>query len=127
MAQKTSRANGASPLESAVQSLGKVRKQLRARTREIEKRFEKGRRQIGTRGRRQVESLLAEVRKNPVVQRAQTLRKDAERRLETGVENVLSVLQIASKSDVEKIDRKIRTLSKKLAELEKDEGSSAHA
>ena len=123
------RVNG-NPFGSAVENLerefGKLRKQIRSQGRSLEKRLEKGRRQIEksrreieTRGRKQVKSLLEDLRKQPVVKRAQSLRKDAERQIESGVENVLSLFQIASKREVARIDRKLQTLNKKLEGLEK--------
>ena len=131
MPQRT-RANGTNPLENARDSieheLGRIRKQFRTQGRSLEKRIEKGRKELEsrrkrleTRGRKQVKSLVADIRKNPVVKRAEALRKDAEKQLETGVESMLSMLQIASKGDVQKIDRKLKTLNKKLASLEKSE------
>ena len=122
------RMNG-NPFGSAVENLerefGRLRKQIRSQGRSLEKRLEKGRRQIEksrreleTRGRKQVKSLLEDLRKQPVVKRAQALRKDAGKQIESGVENVLSLFQIASKRDVARIDRKLRTLDKKLAGLE---------
>jgi hypothetical protein len=123
------RVNG-NPLGSAVENLerglGRLRRQIRSQGRSLEKRLEKGRRQIEksrreieTRGRKQVRSLLEDLRRQPVVKRAQALRKDAGRQIESGVENVLGLFQIASKREVERIDRKLRSLDKKLAGLEK--------
>jgi tRNA G18 (ribose-2'-O)-methylase SpoU len=116
--------NGKNPVENALSGLerefGKVRKQIETRTRDVEKRLAKGRKQIETRSRKQLRSIASEVRKNPVVKRAEALRKDAEKQLETGVESVLGFFQIASKSDVSDIDRKLNSLNKKLSGLEKD-------
>ncbi len=107
----------------------RVGKQIRARTRGIEKTLEKNRKQIETRGRKQIKSLMTDVRKTSAFKRATSLRKDAEHRIESGVETLLSTLQIASKSDVARIDRRLRNLNKKLNEIEKasaeDEESTA--
>jgi hypothetical protein len=118
MAQKT-RSNGQNPLESAADSLEKevtrIQKQIQKGRRELEKRIERGRRQ-----------LVADVRKSPAYKRATTLRKDAdklrkdaEKQLESGVDNVLAMFNIASKRDLIKIDRRLRTLNKKLTDIEK--------
>jgi hypothetical protein len=93
----------------------KLEKQLSSNRKDIEKRFDSGRKDIEKRARK----LQAEVRKSPTVQRLESLRKDAEKRYADGVENLLKVLQIASKSDVQRIDRKISQLNKKLKEMEK--------
>lgn len=146
MAQRTSRTNGTRPFQAAVDRIekefGSLQKQLRSQGRTLEKRIEKGRREIAsrgrrieTRGRKQVKSLLSDVRKTDAYKRARSLRKDAEKRLESGVESVLATLQIASKSDLQRIDRKLRKLNKKLDEIEKarparsgsQERSAAHA
>jgi hypothetical protein len=123
MPQRTSRTNGSNPLEAAVESIEReferLQKELRSRSRDLEKRIEKGRRQLETRGRKQVKSLLSDVRKSPAYKRARSLRKDAEKQIESGVENVLGLFQIASKRDLARIDRKIQTLNKKLSSLEK--------
>jgi hypothetical protein len=118
MAQKT-RSNGQIPLESAADSLEKevtrIQKQIQKGRRELEKRIERGRRQ-----------LVADVRKSPAYKRATALRKDAdklrkdaEKQLESGVDNVLAMFNIASKRDLSKIDRRLRTLNKKLTDIEK--------
>ena len=118
MAQKT-RTNGQNPLESAADNLEKeltrIQKQIQKGRRELEKRIERGRRQ-----------LVADVRKSPAYKRARSLRKDAdklrkdaEKQLESGVDNVLALFNIASKRDLNKIDRRLRTLNKKLTDIEK--------
>jgi hypothetical protein len=115
MAQRT-RSNGSSPFEAAVENiereLGKLQKQLRSGRKDLEKRIQKSRKQ-----------LLSDVKKNPAFKRAQTLRKDAEKQLESGIENMLSAFQIASKRDVDRIDRRLKTINKKLTDIEK--GASA--
>ncbi len=111
MAQRT-RTNGSSPFESTVENiereLGKLQKQLLSGRRELEKRIEKGRKQ-----------LVSDVQKNPAFKRAVALRKDAEKQIETGVENMLSAFQIASKRDVDRIDRRLKTINKKLTDISK--------
>jgi len=118
MAQKT-KSNGQNPLESAADNLEKeltrIQKQIQKGRRDLEKRIERGRRQ-----------LVADMRKSPAYKRAKTLRKDAdklrkdaEKQLESGVDNVLAMFNIASKRDLTKIDRRLRTLNKKLTDIEK--------
>lgn len=93
----------------------KIEKQLAANRRGLEKRVESGRKDLEKRTRK----LRAEVRKSPTFKRLESLRKDAARRYEEGVETFLNALQIASKSDVQRIDRKISQLHRKLKEMEK--------
>jgi len=159
MAQRTSRQTNGSALGAAVhrleQELGSIQKQLRSQGRDLEKRLERGRRELAsrrqkleTRGRKQLKSLLADARRSSAYKRARSLTRDAEKRLgsirkdagkqlESGVETVLSSFQIATKSDVQRIDRRLRSLNRKLDELEKarasrsrgssEERSAAHA
>jgi hypothetical protein len=93
----------------------KLEKQLNANRKDLEKRIDSGRKGLEKRAKK----IQAEVRKNPAVKRFESIRKDAEKRLEAGAETVLSALQIASKSDVQRIDRKISQLNRKLKEMEK--------
>ena len=111
MAQRT-RSNGTGAFESAVDSiereLGRIQKQIQSGRRDLEKRLEQGRKQI-----------VRDVRKSPAFKRAVSLRKEAEKQLETGLDNMLSAFQIASKRDVDRIDRRLRSINKKLTEIEK--------
>ncbi len=104
----------------------RVQKNIRIRRRKLEKRVESGRRDFEKRvetGRKDFEKrtrkLRTEVRKNPTFKRLDGIRKDATKRYEEGVETLLNTLQVASKGDVKRIDRKISQLSKKLKEMER--------
>ncbi len=104
----------------------RVQKRIRIRRRKLEKRVVDGRRDFEKRvesGRKDFEKrtrkLRTEVRKNPTFKRLDGIRKDATKRYEEGVETLLNTLQVASKSDVQRIDRKISQLSKKLKEMER--------
>lgn len=92
----------------------RVQRRLRARRRDLEKQLRSGRKDLEKRTRK----LRSEVLSSSAVKRIDTLRKDAQRQLEDGVGNLLGVFQIASKSDVERIDRKISQLNRKLREIE---------
>jgi peptidoglycan hydrolase CwlO-like protein len=93
----------------------RVQKDLRARRKLLEKRFDAGRKDIEKRARK----VRKELRKNPTFKRLDDLRRDTARQLEQRAENLLSALQIASKSDVQRIDRKLTQLNRKLKELER--------
>jgi chromosome segregation ATPase len=99
----------------------KLEKQLSANRKDIEKRIDSGRKDIEKRTKK----LRTEVRKSDTFKRLESIRKDAEKRYEDGVETVLKALQIASKSDVQRIDRKISQLNKKLKEMEKAKAASS--
>lgn len=149
MAQRTTRQTNGRPLGAAVnrieKELSSLQKQFRSQGRSLEKRIEQGRRELAsrrrkleTRGRKQVKSLLADVRKSAAYKRARSLtrdaekrfgsvRKDAGKRVESGVESVLGALQIASKGDVQRIDRKLRSLNRKLDDLDKSRTSRSNS
>jgi len=115
--------------------LQRVQRELRVRRKKIEKRFETGRKDIEKRiasqrkdlekrletQRKQFEKrthkLRTELEKYPAVKRLETIRKDATKQFEQSVSTVLHRLQIASKSDLDRIDRKISLINKQMKEI----------
>jgi len=93
----------------------RVQRELKARRRLLERRFDAGRKDIEKRARKARKDL----RKNPTFKRLDNLRRDVTRQLEQGAESLLGALQIASKSDVQRIDRKLTQLNRKLKALER--------
>jgi len=122
MAEVTFVQDGVDRVREAVDSIDsefqRVQKRLQAQRRSIEKRISKQRSEIEKRTRKEVKRLQTEIRKNPVVKRAQSIADDASRQVEQGVERFLGTFQIASKSDVQRIDRKLAQLRKQLKALE---------
>ena len=90
----------------------------------LQKQADRRRREIEKRAERQVKRFQAEILKNPVVQRAQTLRSDAVRVVGEQVDALLGTLRIASHGDVERLERKVGQLNRKLRELEKKEAAA---
>ena len=82
---------------------------------------------IEKRAQRELGRLQKQIQKQPIVKRAEALRVDASERIERGVSSFFDVLPIATKSDVERIDRKVSALGRKLKEIEKGQGASAEA
>lgn len=107
-------------LRNVEKEFQRFQKRVSTRRRNLEKQLESQRKSLEKRARKQFKA----VRSSDVVKRAETLRSDVTDQLETGVENLLGALQIASKSDVERIDRKLNRISRKLRELEKEEQSA---
>lgn len=105
----------------------------------LQKRFTKQRSSFEKDARKRFKKFQTEIRKNDLVKRAekfqksvekdirksdtfknaQKFQKDANQRVENSVDGVLSALQIASSSDVKKLDRKLSQINRKLKELEK--------
>ena len=109
------------------EGLDRVRSVVKSVDKELQraqKRLATQRRQLERRTQQQLGKTLARLRENALVQRAESLRSGATQRLEAGVGGVLAALQIASRSDVEKLDRKLSQLTRKLKEIEKT-GASA--
>lgn len=99
----------------------RLQKDLRSRRKTFEKQISSGRKNlerqlnasrkgIEKRTRRQVN----ELRKNPVVKRAISARDDATKRFENRVGTVLGLFNIATRSDVERLERKIGQITRKL-------------
>ena len=131
--------DGVDRVREAYGSLGselqRVQKELRLRRKKIEKRFETGRKDLEKRlasqrkdiekrietQRKQFEKrtqkLRTELEKYPAVKRLDAIRKDATKQFEQGVTGVLNRLQIASKSDLDRIDRKISLINKQMKEI----------
>ena len=93
----------------------RVQKDLKARRRLLERRFDAGRKDIEKRARK----VRRDLRKNPTFKRLDELRREATRQLEQGAQTILGTLQIASKGDVQRIERKLNQLGRKLKELER--------
>ena len=131
MAEQSFVQDGMDRLQSARErvddEIQRVQKQLRTRRRNLERQINKGRRDFERQTRKQVKQLQSDIRKNTWVKRLDELREDASKQLESAVSSVLGVLQIASKSDVQKIDRKLTKLSKKLRDIETRRSNSRQA
>lgn len=85
----------------------------------FQKQFGKRRKQFEKETQKRVKRLQGELRRNSLVKRAESFQKDATRQIESGVDRVLSTFQIASQSDIKKLDRKLGQISRKLNTLEK--------
>lgn len=99
--------------------IARLQKELRTRRRSLEKQVESGRKSLERRTRREVRRLRDELEKSGLVKRAGELRAVAGDRLEQGADGVLAALGIASRQDLERLDRKLSHVNRKLKELEK--------
>ena len=95
----------------------KLEKRLETSRKDIEKRFASQRKDLGKRLESQRKQLEKRLEKSPALKRLDTIRKDAAKQIEQGVSDVLSALQIASRSDLQRVDRKISALSKQVKEM----------
>jgi hypothetical protein len=122
MAEASFVQDGVDRVREAVDSIDgefqRVQKRIQAQRKAFEKRVVRQRTEIEKRTRKEVKRIQTEFRKNPVMKRAQSIADDATRQMEQGVERFLGTFQIASKSDVQRIDRKLTQLKKQLKVLE---------
>ncbi|CAG0970995.1 hypothetical protein MYXO_01301 [Myxococcaceae bacterium] len=116
--------NVRSVVKVANRRIQKLQKELDGRRKSVEKELHSRRRRLEQRTQREVSRLVARAEKLPFVKQASSLYGDASQRLEAGVETVLGALQIASRGDVERLDRKLAQMGRKLRELEKAQPES---
>ena len=109
-----------SAAENLDQGFRRFQKRFDLQRKSLEKRIEHQRKAIERRTQRQLERLLGRLRESKLAHRAETLREDAAQRLETGASALLGALQIASKGDLDRIDRKLSQLTRKLKDIEKN-------
>jgi hypothetical protein len=105
----------------------RIQKELSARRKSIEKEFASKRKTVEKRTRKELKRIQTELKKNPIVKRADAVRKDVTKQVETRVDSLLGLMQVASRSDVQRINRKLTTLNKRLKAIEesrKTNGSS---
>ncbi len=101
------------------------RKDFRKSAKKLQKRVETSRKDFEKQTENRVKSWQKELRRYAIVRRVEELAEDATKRLEDGMDSLLSNLQIASRSDVKKIDRKLSQLGRKLKTLEDERRPAA--
>jgi hypothetical protein len=109
----------------ADRELRKIQKQVESRRRRLAKEVTSRRRVIEKRAQKELGRIQKQIQAQPLVQRAEALRADASERFASGVSTILGALPIATKSEIERIDRKVSALSRKLKEIERAQGSEA--
>ncbi len=115
-------------IKSADKEFQKIQRKVKTRRRSIEKRIEAQRKSFEKNAQKQVKTAQKQIqafRKNDLVKRVESFGSDVQEQIESGLETVLGMFQVATKSDVERIDRKLNRISKKLKELEATPPSQA--
>ena len=114
---------GVDRLNEAFQSIDdefqRVQKQLNTRRRSFEKQLTNRRKKAEKSTRKQLNRFQSELKSTPIYKRAESFRKDTTKQIESGVDSLLGLLQIASRGDLQRIDRKLTTLGRRLKEIEK--------
>jgi hypothetical protein len=118
MAEASFIQEGVGRVQSALKSLDKeyrrIQKQADARLRRVEKRAE-----------RQIKRLRAGIQRSPLAKRAEDVRRrveearsEAQSVFEGRLEAMLGTLKIATRTEMEKLERKVALQNRKLHELE---------
>jgi predicted nucleic acid-binding Zn-ribbon protein len=109
----TTRRNGFDRFNEALRNLDEEIQEFRHRVDRNRKRLE---REV----RKRADKVRTELRKSDVFKRADKLRKDVEDQIDRGRSQVYGVFGIASKSDVDRLNRKLNQLSRKLSDITKE-------
>ena len=96
----------------------RIQKELGARRKSLEKDFMSKRRKVEKRTRKEMKRIQSELKKNPIVKRADEVRKDVTKQVETRVDSLLGLMQIAPKSEVQRLNKKLTTLNRRLKAAE---------
>ena len=105
----------------------RVQKRIQTQRKSIEKQLRSGRRDFERQTRKRVKKLQTEARKSPILKRARSLQSDATRNIEKGFDRVLSTFQIATRGDINRIDRKLNQITRKLKDIERARRSNGEA
>jgi len=97
------------------------RKDLDKGTKKFQKRVEDRRRDFEKETEKRVKSFQKELRKYSLYRQLEDLAEDASKRVETGIESLLGGMQIATRADVQRLDKKLNSINRKLKALEKDQ------
>ena len=127
MAQQTSRVQeGVDQIRTRIR---RIQRQVVTQRKAIEKQLSTRRKAIEKRAQKEIARVQREIARQPLVKQAQkragSLRADAQSRLEAGVAGFLGALPLATKGEIDRIDRKLRAIDRKLREMEKTAGSAA--
>ncbi len=106
------------------------RERIHSARERIDSEFKKAQKDLDARRKRlekQTRQLRKDIQKNGIVKQLNRWRNDAEDQLEDAVGSLLGTLQIATQSDVKKIDRRLSKISKQLKDLDGSHKSHASA
>jgi hypothetical protein len=109
-------------VQERVEQLRGVVRRADRELRRMQKQVDARRRRIEKRAQHELQRIQKQIQRQPIVKRAEALRADAGGRLERGVHALVGSLPIATRADVERIDRKVSALSRKIREIEKAQG-----
>jgi uncharacterized protein YydD (DUF2326 family) len=117
-------------IEDSFDRIQSAFKSVEGEVQKAQKRLEKRGEKFSKDAERQVKKMRKEMRKLPIVKRAESLGNDltkefegrskrVEKQIETGIETVLGGLQIASRGEISKLDKKLNRINRRLKALDK--------
>jgi polyhydroxyalkanoate synthesis regulator phasin len=107
------RRNGFDRFNEALRSLDEEIQELRARV-------DRGRRRVEGEIRKRADRVRTEIRRTDLYRRADQIRKDIEGQVGRGRAQIYELFGIATKEDVERLNRKINQIARRLAEITKE-------
>jgi hypothetical protein len=84
-----------------------------------QRRLNTRRKTIEKRTRKELNRFQTEAKKHPLVKRADSLVSEASKQLESGVGSFMKILQIPTRSEIARINKRLSALSRRLKEIEK--------
>jgi hypothetical protein len=111
----------------ADRELKRFQKQVETRRRRLAKEVTTRRRTIEKRAQKELDRLQKQLQSQPLVKRAEAIRAGAQERIERGVSTILESFPLATRSEIERIDKKVSALGRKLKEIEKAQNGNAEA
>ena len=108
-----------SVIQEGIERLEDARKNVEKRYRQVQKQADKRRREFEKNAEKRVRQIREGISKNPIVKQADGFRERASQRVEEQVEQVLSLFRIATQSEVDRLERKVAQLTRKVRELER--------
>ena len=111
----------AEPSNSGFERLNDAFRNLDDQLQELRVRFDDQLRRVENSWNERREEFRAQVRETTLYKRSEQVRKDLEEQVDRGRVQLYDVFGIASKSEIQKLSRKLNTLSKKLNELAREQ------
>ena len=111
-------------IDDSIDRIQSVFKDAEGEIQKFQKRAEKRRKDIQKRAEKRSKDIQKQFRKMPAVKKAEQIRADARKQFDSNVESFMGKLPVASRSDLVKMDRRIKQLTRKLNALEKAQGKA---
>jgi len=87
---------------------------------DLREQFDDRRKDIEKEVRQRADDVQSQLRKSPLYRRAEQVRKDWEEQISSARSSVYDVFGLATKSDIDKLNKKLNTISRKLTDLAKE-------